>query len=83
MGDVPFQSRLEAAEAETGRALVLWSSPPSPELLQWLVERLAPSELYLIGRDTAEGQPDAVLKQVAGMAKWSLVASARKGSCAA
>ena len=72
LGDVPFQSRLEAAEAETGRALVLWSSPPSPELLDWLVERLAPSELYLIGRDTAEGQADAVLKQVAGMAKWSL-----------
>ena len=36
------------------------------------MERLAPSELYLIGRDTAEGQADAVLKQVAGMAKWSL-----------
>ena len=72
LGDVPFQSRLEAAEAEAGRALVLWSSPPSPELLDWLVERLAPSELYLIGRDTAEGQADAVLKQVAGMAKWSL-----------
>ena len=72
LGDVPFRSRLEAAEAETGGALVLWSSPPSPELLHWLVERLAPSELFLIGRDTAEGQPDAVLKQVAGMAKWSL-----------
>ena len=72
LGDVPFQSRLEAVEAEEGRALVLWSSPPSPELLHWLVETLAPSELYLIGRDTAEAQSDAVLKQVAGMAKWSL-----------
>ena len=72
LGEVPFQSRLEAAEAEAGGAVVLWSSPPSPELLDWLVERLAPSELYLIGRDTAEAQPDAVLKQVAGMAKWSL-----------
>ena len=49
LGDVPFQSRLEAVEAEEGRALVLWSSPPSPELLHWLVETLAPSELYLIG----------------------------------
>ena len=72
LGRVPFQSRLDAARANTGRPLVLWSSPPSPELLQWLVERLAPSELYLIGRDTAEAQPDAVLKQVAGMAKWSM-----------
>ena len=84
LGRVPFQSRLDAAQAETGRPLVLWSSPPSPELLQWLVERVAPSELYLIGRDTAEAQPDAVLKQVAGMAKWSMRPSAngREGGAA-
>lgn len=83
LGDVPFRSRLEAAQAEAGRPLVLWSSPPSPELLHWLVERLGPSELYLIGRDTAEAQADAVLKQVAGMAKWSLQPSsegAQRGS---
>ncbi len=72
LGRVPFRSRLEAAKAVTGRPLVLWSSPPSPELLHWLVEEAAPSELYLIGRDTAEAHPDAVLKQVAGMAKWSM-----------
>jgi len=72
LGRVPFRSRLEAAKAVTGRPLVLWSSPPSPELLHWLVEEAGPSELYLIGRDTAEAHPDAVLKQVAGMAKWSM-----------
>ena len=72
LGDVPFRSRMEATTAESGRPLVLWSSPPSPELLHWLVEALAPSELYLVGRDTAEAQLDAVLKQVAGMAKWSM-----------
>ena len=72
LGRVPFRSRLEAAQGETGLPLVLWSSPPSPELLHWLVERVAPSDLYLIGRDTAEARPDAVLKQVAGMAKWSM-----------
>ncbi len=72
LGDIPLRSRLASTRAEAGRALVLWSSPPSPEMLHWLVERVAPSELYLIGRDTAEAQPDAVLKQVAGMAKWSM-----------
>ena len=72
LGDIPLRSRLASTRAETGGPLVLWSSPPSPELLHWLVERVAPSELYLIGRDTAEAQPDAVLKQVAGMAKWSM-----------
>ena len=48
------------------------------------MERVAPSELYLIGRDTAEAQPDAVLKQVAGMAKWSMRPSAngREGGAA-
>ncbi len=74
LGDVPFQSRLEAVQAGTGHPLVLWSSPPSPELLHRLVEELAPSALYLVGRDTAEADADAVLRQVAGMAKWSLQA---------
>ena len=76
LGRVPYRSRLEATRAKTGLPLVLWSSPPSPDLLHWLVERVAPSELYLIGRDTAEARPDAVLKQVAGMAKWSMRPSA-------
>ena len=72
LGDVPFSSRLDAVSAAAGRPLVIWSSPPSPELLHWLLETLDPSELYLIGRDTAEDQPDVVLKEVAGMAKWSM-----------
>ena len=72
LGDLPFRSRLDAADAAAGCPLVLWSSPPSPELLHWLVETLAPSALYLIGKDTAEAQLDGVLKQVAGMAKKSL-----------
>ncbi len=79
LGDVPLRSRLEAAQGETGLPLVLWSSPPSPELLHWLVESVAPSELYLVGRDTAEAHADAVLKQVAGMAKWSLQAGSEGG----
>ena len=72
LGDVPFSSRLDAVSAAAGRPLVLWSSPPSPELLRWLLDTLDPSELYLVGRDTAESQLDLVLKEVAGMAKWSM-----------
>ena len=72
LGEVPYSSRLDAVSAAAGRPLVLWSSPPSPELLRWLLETLDPSELYLVGRDTAESQPDLVLKEVAGMAKWSM-----------
>ncbi len=83
LGEIPLHSRLASTRAETGRPLVLWSSPPSPELLHWLVERVAPTELYLIGRDTAEAQPDAVLKQVAGMAKWSMRPGEEEGQGAA
>ena len=79
LGDVPLRSRLEAAQGEPGLPLVLWSSPPSPELLHWLVESAAPSALYLVGRDTAEAHADAVLKRVAGMAKWSLQAGPEGG----
>ena len=83
LGDVALQSRLEAALAESGRPLVLWSSPPSPALLHWLMEEVEPSELYLVGRDTAEAYADAVLKQVAGMAKWSLQAGSEGNQSAA
>ena len=79
LGEVPFNSRLKAVSAAPGRPLVLWTSPPSPELMRWLLETLAPSELYLVGRDTAEGQLDALLKEVAGMAKWSMGAGSGDG----
>ena len=72
LGDVPFHSRLEAPAAAAGRPLVVWSVPPAGELLSWLVETLDPTELYLVGQATSEDSLDAVLKNVAGMAKYAL-----------
>lgn len=72
LGDVPFHSRLNASAAPQGRPLVLWSSPPAPEVLHWLLETLSPSALYLVARDTGEDRLNGVLQQVASMAKYGL-----------
>ena len=45
-----------------GTPLVVWSAPPSAELLHWLVDTLAPSELWLVGRETGDDALDGVVK---------------------
>jgi single-stranded-DNA-specific exonuclease len=72
LGDVAFCSRLDVHSGEDGRPLVLWSSPPSQALLNWLLETLKPSVVYLVGQDTADDSLNGVLKGVAGMAKYAL-----------
>ena len=72
LGEVDFHSRLQARRYPKGRPLVLWSAPPSAELLHWLVETLAPSELWLVGRVTGDDTLDGVLKSVAAMGKHAL-----------
>jgi len=53
-------------------ALVLWSIPPSPDLLRWLLDAARPEEVYLCGRYTADDNKGAVLRAVAGMCKYAL-----------
>lgn len=72
LGDVAFSSRLLATSAPKGCPLVIWSAPPSAELLHWLVETVAPSELWLVGRETGDDTLEAVVKSVAGMGKYAL-----------
>lgn len=55
-----------------GRPLVLWSLPPSGEVLNWLVESSGCDVLFLCGRLTTDDAPVAVVKQVAGMVKYAL-----------
>ncbi len=52
--------------------LILWSIPPSPDLLAWLVETSAASEVYLCGREVTDDSLDSVLKAVASMCKFAL-----------
>lgn len=52
--------------------LVLWTSPPSAEALNWLVETVSPSRLYLVGLTQIDDSLDGVLRNVAGMCKYVL-----------
>jgi len=77
LGEAAFSSRLLAGGAPKGRTLVIWSAPPSAELLHWLMETLAPSELWLVGRETGDDSLEAVVKSVAGMGKHALTQDGR------
>lgn len=55
-----------------GRPLVLWTLPPSGEVLKWLVESCECDELFLCGRRTTDDAPAVVVRQVAGMVKYAL-----------
>ena len=61
-----------AAPGVAARPLVVWSAPPSGELLHWLAASSGSDTLYLCTRATADDAPAAVVKQVAGMAKYAL-----------
>nr|HMN28495.1 DHHA1 domain-containing protein [Caldilineaceae bacterium] len=71
-GAVPFAPRTALKAAPRGRPLVLWSIPPSPELLRWLVETSAPSALYLCAEMPGEDTLRALLRQVGAMCKYAL-----------
>ncbi len=69
---ISYRSRLDLAAATKGESLVLWTIPPSPELLQWLVETAAPSAIYLCGQPTTDDTLPGILRSVAGMCKYAL-----------
>ncbi|MEZ4612593.1 MAG: hypothetical protein R2838_20505, partial [Caldilineaceae bacterium] len=71
-GDVALAPRFELVEQAEGRPLVLWSLPPSPALLRWMLETVKPDQVYVCGvKTTSDTLPD-VLKQVAAMCKYAL-----------
>ncbi|MFN8466380.1 MAG: DHHA1 domain-containing protein [Caldilineaceae bacterium] len=55
-----------------GRPLVLWSIPPSPDLLRWLLNAARPESVYVCGQYAADDLLSAVLRAVAGMCKYAL-----------
>ncbi len=72
LGEVELNARWQARRSPKGRPLVVWSAPPSAEVLHWLVETLSPSELWLVGRETGDDSLDGVVKSVAAMGKYAL-----------
>jgi single-stranded-DNA-specific exonuclease len=55
-----------------GRPLVLFTAPPSPQLLQRLLDQARPGAVYLIAATTSDDAPDAVLRAIGGMVKYAL-----------
>jgi single-stranded-DNA-specific exonuclease len=69
---VAYAPRRQFDHSEKGRPLVVYSVPPSPDLLHWLCNTLRPDEIFLLGRVTTEDSMDVVARQVAGMCKYAL-----------
>ncbi len=72
VGTVAYTPRMNLQRHTPGQPLVLWSIPPSPELLQWLVETTQPSVIYLCGQSTSDDTLPGILRSVAGMCKYAL-----------
>ena len=76
-GDIPFAPRTAFVHALPGQPLVLWSIPPSSELLHWLVESAAPSSIYLCGQLTSDDSAPGVARQVGALCNYALARDGR------
>lgn len=70
--NVPFAPRQALTAAAAGTPLVLWSAPPSPDLLRWMVATVAPAQIYLCARTTVDDGVPELLRDIAGMCKYAL-----------
>ena len=68
---VAYAPRWEAAERR-GQPLVLWSIPPAPDLLRWLVATVDPPAIYVCAQPTAGDTLAHVVRDVAAMCKHAL-----------
>ncbi len=68
---VSYAPRYAPAVAH-GRALVIFSAPPSAPLLRWLFDQHQPNAIYLVGQLTNDDTVDAVVRGVAGMCKYAM-----------
>jgi hypothetical protein len=69
---IPYAPRQDIPSGEHVEQLVVWSIPPSPRLLHWLIHAVSPNTIYLCGHHTADDSLSSVLRQVAGMGKFAL-----------
>lgn len=68
---VAYAPRWEAAQRR-GLPLVLWSIPPAPDLLHWLIAAADPPEIYVCARPSSDDTLASVLRDVAAMCKHAL-----------
>ncbi|MBK8047954.1 MAG: hypothetical protein IPK16_12960 [Anaerolineales bacterium] len=69
---VPYSPRQQATTAVPGRPLVVWSTPPSAEIWEWLKSTAQPDVIHLVARSTGNDTPPAVLRAVASTVKYAI-----------
>ena len=63
---------MAAVAAQRHTPLIVWSVPPSPDLLRWLADTVEPPAIYLCGNQTADDALPHTVRHVAGMCKHAL-----------
>ena len=67
---IPFAPRTQIDE--TAETLVLWSIPPSAQLLNALLEMVEPQNIYLCAQQTHEESASTILRTIGSMCKFTL-----------
>lgn len=67
----PYSARW-ALPGNTKETLVLWSIPPSGELLEWLAATARARTIIVCGRNTGDDRAQSVLRAVAEMCKFAI-----------
>lgn len=66
-------SMLDRTEMKPSEHLMLWQYPPSQEVFQELLARVAPANIYLIGQAPASfDEPRAFLKRLFGLVRFAI-----------
>jgi len=59
-------------ELKPARVLVVWTTPPGPAELRAVLEKVAPTTVYLFGIDPGLDHPETFLKRLAGLTRYAL-----------
>jgi hypothetical protein len=59
-------------EMNPSKVLIIWTTPPGPAELQAVLEKVAPTMVYLFGIDPGLDHPQAFLKRLAGLTRHIL-----------
>jgi single-stranded-DNA-specific exonuclease len=59
-------------ELQPSKILVVWTTPPGPAELRRVLEKVAPTTVYLFGIDPRLDHPETFLKRLAGLTRYAL-----------
>ncbi|HOT91520.1 MAG TPA: single-stranded-DNA-specific exonuclease RecJ [Anaerolineae bacterium] len=68
-GDIPGGNRNELTAAAT---LVIWTSPPGPDVWRAVMAKVSPTTVYLFAVDAGLARLEPFLKHIAGLVKYAL-----------